>query len=67
MESQKEMPSHLKLKDNLAHSMEIESQNNSAEPISYSAEEERKAVWKLDIILIPLYEFPRSLAIYHVN
>lgn len=33
---------------------DVECLEASTEPLEYSLEEERKAVWKLDIVLIPL-------------
>jgi len=33
---------------------DAESQEGSEEPLAYSSEEEKKTVWRLDIVLIPL-------------
>lgn len=54
-------PHHSRTKEILAMShiekegaSEIESQTSGQEVLSYSPEEEKKAVWRLDRVLIPL-------------
>ena len=38
-----------------AKASEIEMQEVSAADLAYSPQEEKQAVWRLDIVLIPLY------------